>query len=73
LVYTPLGNARLRIVVPTIMREMLTRCVWQLVGPSGDRREFGSHNRVEIVCGRVAKNMSVHFSFSAVTKSIADV
>ena len=33
---------------------------------------FGSHNRVEFVCGRVEKNMSVHFSFSAVTKSMPD-
>ena len=72
MVYTPLGNALLRIVVHTIMRAMLTRCVWQLVGSGGDRREFGSHNRAEIVCGSVEKNISVHFAVSAVTTSIAD-
>ena len=70
--YTPLGNALLKIVVSYNHEGNVDKVCVAIGRAGGDRREFGSHNRSEIVCGSVQKNMSVHFSVSAVTKFIAD-
>jgi hypothetical protein len=71
-VYTPLGNALLKIVV-SYNHEGNVDKVCVAIGRAGwGSTGACSHNRAEIVCGSVEKNMSVHFSVSAVTKSIVD-